>query len=32
MEIIIHGTGAMGNVVKNLASEDENLKVTGFAD
>lgn len=32
MEIIIHGTGAMGNVVKTLVSEDENLKVTGFAD
>ena len=32
MEIIIHGTGAMGNVVKSLACEDENIKITGFAD
>ncbi len=32
MEIIIHGTGAMGQVVKELASNDENMKVTGFAD
>lgn len=32
MEIIIHGTGAMGNVVKTLVSEDESLKITGFAD
>ena len=31
MDIIIHGTGAMGNVVKNLA-EAEGINVTGFAD
>lgn len=32
MEIIIHGTGAMGNVVKELANEDKDIKITGFAD
>lgn len=32
MDIIIHGTGAMGNVVADLLKEKENLKISGFAD
>ncbi|MDP0487913.1 MAG: 4-hydroxy-tetrahydrodipicolinate reductase [Fusobacterium sp. JB021] len=32
MDIIIHGTGAMGKVVSDLLKEEENLNVSGFAD
>lgn len=32
MDIIIHGTGAMGKIVSDLIKEDKNLNVTGFAD
>lgn len=32
MEIIIHGTGVMGKIVKEMAEEDENFTVTGFSD
>ncbi|MFK4784954.1 4-hydroxy-tetrahydrodipicolinate reductase [Fusobacterium sp. MFO224] len=32
MDIIIHGTGAMGKVVSDLVKEKENLNITGFAD
>lgn len=32
MEIIIHGTGAMGRLLKEMAESYEDIKVTGFAD
>lgn len=32
MDIIIHGTGAMGKIVSELIENDENLRVSGFAD
>ena len=32
MEIIIHGTGAMGRLLKEMAEGYEDIKVTGFAD
>lgn len=32
MEIIIHGTGAMGRLLKEMAEGYEGIKVTGFAD
>ena len=32
MEIIIHGTGAMGNLIKAMGESYENTKITGFTD
>ncbi len=32
MEIIIHGTGAMGRLLKEIAESYEDIKITGFAD
>ena len=32
MEIIIHGTGAMGRLLKEMAEGYEDIKVTGFTD
>ena len=32
MEIIIHGTGAMGRLLKEIAESYEGIKITGFAD
>lgn len=32
MEIIIHGTGAMGKILRETAEEKEDFTVTGFAD
>ncbi|MCI6152803.1 MAG: 4-hydroxy-tetrahydrodipicolinate reductase [Fusobacterium perfoetens] len=32
MELIIHGTGAMGTVVSDLAFQDKEIKITSFAD
>lgn len=32
MEIIIHGTGAMGRLIKETAENNENIRITGFAD
>ena len=32
MEVIIHGTGAMGRLLKEMAEGYEDIKVTGFAD
>ena len=32
MEIIIHGTGTMGKIVKETAEQKENFTITGFAD
>lgn len=32
MDIIIHGTGAMGKEVSNLIADDKNLNLSGFAD
>ena len=32
MEIIIHGTGAMGRLLKEIAEGYEDIKITGFAD
>lgn len=32
MEIIIHGTGAMGRLLKEIAESYEDIKVTGFRD
>ena len=32
MEIIIHGTGTMGKILKETAEQSKNFTVTGFAD
>jgi len=32
MEMIIHGTGVMGKVIKETAENNENISITGFAD
>ena len=32
MEIIIHGTGAMGRLIKETAENNENIRITGFTD
>ena len=32
MEIILHGTGAMGEVLKDLIKEDKNLNLSGYKD
>lgn len=32
MEIIIHGTGTMGTILKEMAEKEEKFTVTGFAD
>ena len=32
MEIIIHGTGVMGKLIKETVENDKNMRVTGFAD
>lgn len=32
IKIIIHGTGTMASILKNIVESEENLEITGFAD